>query len=59
MVHDDYKNKYSFKIGDQTYVLSSLPLKKIHEDQISLTIAMEEQKQKEAKSIKKKKERRP
>ena len=55
--HDGYKNRYSFKMGDQTYVLGPLSPKEVHEDQIRLARAMEEQKQREAKNSKKKKEK--
>ena len=57
MNHDGYKNRYSFKMGDQTYVLGPLSPKEVHEDQIRLSGAMEEQKQREAENFKKKKEK--
>lgn len=55
VIHDGYKNRYSFKKGDQTFVLAPLAPKEVHEDQMRLAKAMKEQKQREAESLKKKK----
>jgi hypothetical protein len=41
VIYDGYKNRYSFKMGDQSFILAPLSPKEAHEDQLRLAEAME------------------